>query len=472
MTKQATIASLQKQMETITNSVSSSMNSFRNQVTGMLGMSHGGKRSIYDVYGYPKTLSGDDGFKRMYQYSRRQGIANRITFGMAKSCWRDGFKIVQKNGEDKETDVLQDAMDALERAGFNRKIERADILNRIGRASVLFVGIPDGLEPSEPVGKVVSGEKNLELLYFTPYAYDGIQITKQEEDSKSPRYGLPKLYTLSRTSIDDNSKDVNYNSIVVHWSRVIHLNENALESDIEGMGALEPVFNDILNLDKVCGGSAEAYFRNAKGKTAYEIDPKATVGGFDKKAFDEGVEKYTNNFQDHTVALGTKVYTLDTPHHSPLDTVRVIMWIISGYSGIPIRVLTGEGGGQTTGSEDQLAYNHLVNDRQNLFCSAAVEDLLKILESAGMITLPEQYDIRFIPQEAATEKEVADIGKTKAETIASIIKSKSEVGGDNIDVEKALKVCGIDDEITDGELSEFKDEADLNDDGTEIGENE
>ena len=266
MTKKATIASLQEEIANITNSMTGAMSSFRNQVTGLLGLSHNGKRDLYDVYGYPKSLAGDKGFALMYQYSRREGISNRITWGMAKSCWRDGFNVVVKGDDDIETEVLSDQIEAIERAGFNRKIEQADILNRIGRFSVLFVGVPDGREPHEEIGPVSGGESNLDLLYFVPFAYDGIVIDNLVQDTTSPRYGLPEFYTLMKSPSESSEKAAEMKSIRAHWSRVIHLNENALDSEIEGMGALEPVFNRILDIDKACGGSSEAYFRNAKGK--------------------------------------------------------------------------------------------------------------------------------------------------------------------------------------------------------------
>ena len=468
MTKKTTIASLQEQVNSIHNSMTGAMSSFRNQVAGLLGMSHGGKRDLYDVYGYPKSLSGDSGFAKMYQYSRREGIANRITWGMAKACWRDGFKIVDVDDEGIEHELLKDQVEALERSGFNAKIERADILNRIGRMSVLFVGIPDGREPYEEVGPVAGGEYSLELLYFSPYAYDGIQISKTVEDPKDPRFGLPEIYTLSRTALDDNEKDASYSTIKAHWTRVIHLNENALESDIEGMGALEPVFNNILNIDKTCGGSSEAYFRNAKGKIAYEMDKDAAnMSKTSKGEVEEGIQKYTNNFQDHTVAVGSTVKTLPTPHASPLDTVKVNLWGITAQTGLHVRVLTGEGGGQLAGSEDRVALNNIIDDRQRSFCSyQCVEPFLRMLERAKMLKLPERYDIIFPVRQASTEKELTDIGKVKADTIKAIADAKTTMGGDNIDTAKAMKACGIEEDITDGEPTGF-DDSDLEDDGSE-----
>lgn len=430
------------------NTQMSTMRAQASRVGAMLGLSHNGKRNLYTIYGYDDSLGGTGGFDKMYRYSRREGIANRITWGMAKSSWRDGFEIF--TGPEKEAkQILQDEITALAKAGLHRKIERADILNRIGRFSVLFVGVPDGRDPKDEIGKVAGNpDAILDKLYFVPYAYDGVEIHQQVSDATDPRFGLPELYQLQRISRGDTEKDRTASAIIVHWSRVIHLNENALDSDIEGMGALEPIFNRILDLDKTCGGSAEAYFRNAKGKIAYEIDPKfASTILTDtkaKEAFQEGAEKYTNEYQDHTVAAGATIKTLDTTHDSPLDTVKVLLWSISGYSGIPLRVLTGEGAGQLAGSEDQLAYNQLTKDRQHLVCTPWLVRLFDILQAAGMLSnLPKTYEIRFPVQEAATASQRAETGNKVADTILKLASAKTQPGGDGLDLKSAYAEVGL-----------------------------
>lgn len=472
MTKKATIATLNEKhnnLESLYNGLLATVNqkfsTLRNRVGGLLGMSHDGKRNIYDIYGYPETLDGDAGFVMMKAQSGREGIANRITHGMAKSCWRDGFEVFESTEDDAEP-VLVDEINALQKSKFYQYLERADILNRIGRCSVLFVGVPDGADnPSEPLGKVTGGADMLDKLYFVPYAYDGITVGSQVSDVSDPRFGLPLTYTLQRRGTT-TGKDTEVKAITAHYSRVILMNENGLESDIEGMGAMEPVFNRILDLDKTCGGSAEAYFRNAKGKIGITVDKEFTAALTDKTtkdALQEGAEKFTNQWQDHLYTVGGQIAGIDTPHASPLDTVRVSLWVISGYTGIPMRILTGEGSGQLAGSEDQLAYNQLVNDRQHGPCLGWVVDLLEMLENAGMLKLPETYDIRFPPQDAATESQQVEIDNKKATTFNTIMQGASTMAGSGAKVTDALAAVGLSDiDYEEVDLEEIDD--DLEDD--------
>jgi len=416
------------------------------RIGAMLGVSQDGKRDVYDVYGYPADLGGDAGFQRMWQYSGRQGVANRITHGVPKSCWRDGFEL-RADPEDEKTIQAADELRALADRGLVRKLERADTLARIGRFSVLLVGIPDGRELHQPAGKAL-GSDPVKRVYFQPYAYDGVEILEYDNDTRSPRYGLPLLYQLQRTLRDSNDKDMGrVKSLRVHHSRVVHLVENALDSDIEGLGALEPVFNRILDLEKATGGASEAYFRNARGKTGYEIDPNFAADLLNdptlRAKFDEGAEKFTNEWQDHTVAAGAKVKSLPTPHYSPLDTVKVSLWEVSAYTGIPLRVLTGEGAGQLAGSEDQLAYNHLVADRQTLICVSWVQAVLQVLGGAGVLEYKPEWYVVFPPQQASTEAQEAEVGNKRADTLHKVMSATAMLGGDRVDLDSAFTSVGL-----------------------------
>ena len=108
MTNKATIASINKDVSSIRNFVTNQMSTLRYQIGSLLGISQGGKRNIYDIYGYPKSLDGEAGFADMYNYSRRQGIANRVTWGLAKRCWREGFEVYASSDKDAEQILIEE----------------------------------------------------------------------------------------------------------------------------------------------------------------------------------------------------------------------------------------------------------------------------------------------------------------------------------------------------------------------------
>jgi hypothetical protein len=429
------IKALQNQLNGLTSTLT-----LRDQIGGILGLSHGGERSTYDIYGYPAQYYFRDG----YRYARREGVANRVAFGVPASCWRGGF-IVKEGTPDEESDsILDDEINKLNLKQLFSRFERADVLNRMGAFSVLFVGVPDGLDFDQPIGSV-SGD-GFNSIYFRPFAYDGIEISKWNTDENSERYGMPELYQLEVMGRGDNEKSQQTQTIVAHYTRVIHLAENLLDNDVEGIPALEPIFNRILDIDKATGGAAEAYFRNARGKIAFEVDPEFSSSLMNdsaaKESFDKAGKAFTNNWQDQIVAVGSKINAITTPHQSPIDTVKVALWEISGNTGIPLRVLTGEGAGQLAGSEDRLAYNALICDRQSHVCAVWVRSLLDILSMANMIDLPQNYYVEFPLDEPSTAMDKALLNKTNAESLNLLATAKSSLAGDALKLDEIMADFG------------------------------
>ena len=415
---------------------------FRDMLSN-LGTSHGGKRSTYDVYGYPQRYDFIDGYNAI----RREGIASRIVKGVPRSCWRNGFEIKTGSKYEPGDTILADEINQLAQRGLFQYLERADILNRIGNFSVLFVGIGDGQDFSEPL-QTARGNA-AETIYFRAFAYDGVNVARYDLDPESERFGLPDVYQLEIRGRGDTEKTQQTKVIMAHHSRVVHLAENLLDNDVEGVPELEPVYNRILDIDKATGGAAEAYFRNARGKVAFEIDPEFSTSLLDdpaaKESFDEAGKKFTNDWQDQITAVGSKVSSIQTPHYSPLDTIKTALWSISGYTGMPIRILTGEGAGQYAGSEDRLTYNSLIQDRQDHTCSIWVTRLLEIFETAGLLTLPDEYIIDWPLDEPLNEMDRATLANTKADTLTKLTSAASSMGGDSINLESAMAALELDD---------------------------
>lgn len=419
------------------------ISTLRYQVQGLLGVSHDGERDLYDIYGYPKSLGGDGGYQLMRNAVRRIPLANRLTLGMARSCWRGGVEIYESKEEDAE-ELTNDDISNMLKTKLLAALEKADGLNRIGRFACLYIGVPDGLDPWMPLGKV-QGDK-WDQVYFMPYAYDGIQISDQDKNPQSPRYGLPEMYTVQRqVTSESGSKDTQINALKVHWSRIVHLNEQGLESNVEGTGYLEPIFNQLLDIQKASGGASEAYLRNARRLIAMEVAPEFAQGmdAASIQSFKDRSKKFTNRQEDQLIATGAKIHQMQSTHASPLDTVKVALWQIAGYSLHPLRVLTGEGSGQLAGNEDRLAMNAIIQDRQNVFCRGAFERVLEIFTNAGMISLPDGYEVRFPLQQAVTEMQEVDMISKKAQAFNAVASGLSGIGGDQFDGKSVMKEVGL-----------------------------
>ena len=432
---------LQLQVNQLTQAVSGSFSAVRDQLAQVLGKTHEGNRDLYREFGYKHNPS----FNEYYELATQNGFANRLVFGIPKSCWRDGFIVKQNANEDSE-EILTQEVEELNEKGLTRKLESAHILSRIGSFSCLFVGVPDGLDPKEPIGRVSGNAIN--SVYFKAFAYDGIQIYEQDQDPLSPRYGLPLYYQVQKMSRDNYSKDIVTNSIIVHHSRIVHMVDMPLDSEIEGIPYLKAIYNATVNLIKSGGGSAEALYRNIQRIIVTELPDNMQMPDENaRKNIDEATKEFTNKMKNFITSKG-KVHDIKPSIADPLNTFMVNLYEILAYSGVPLRVFTGEGGGQYAGQEDQLAYNSLIMDTQNLKCSQYALDTLKILGNAGVIKLTGSEVVEFNVQEASTEERKVEIANKQADTLNKLMDAASKPAGDDIKLnDELMRGFGLDVEL-------------------------
>lgn len=398
------------------------------------GMSPNGKRNYNELFGYGDQLDYQD-YKGMYE---RGGYANVIVSLFPKLCWRDIPEI--KVGDDV---ALKDELIALKKAGFFSAMEKADIANRIGRFSVLFIGVPDGMDPSLPIGSANKGD--FKGMYFNVYEEDGIEVVKYDTDPASPRFNLPELYTLQVLVNGDSKLQGNVTARTVHYSRVVHLAEGALSSRLEGVSSLKAPWNALIDKNKVRGSSAEAYYRNARQKLSLETANGAKSSGDTeaRKALKENVENFQNGFED-TLRLNNMTANMLQPGMvSPRDSFDVSTEDAAGTSGIPVRYLTTKAGGTVTGSEDKAALNGRVMDRQDQECTLWLLDALKIMDNAGILELPENAEVTWPVQSSLSEKEASESSKNKADAFKAVADGLSTVGADEVLAESAFKAVGL-----------------------------
>jgi hypothetical protein len=422
---------------------------------GLFGISPDGKRDYNTLFGYGTFLDYAD-YLAMY---KRGGIANTVVAKVAKSCWRDMPEI-----KDNDKNILEEQLLKLKKVKFFKAMERADILNRVGNFSVMLIGIPDGLQLDQPVGLVK--KDSFSSMYFNVYSYDGIEIIQFDNDPASPRFGLPVLYQLQTIDTDGSQrKQKQMISVIVHYTRIVHLAEGQLDSTIEGTPALEAPWNALIDKNKVRGSSAEAYYRNSRQKLALEAagESKVDTTPEARKILKENVENFQDGFEDVLRLNNMKANMLQPSMASPRDPFDIAVEEISGTTGIPVRILTGKGGGTLIGSEDKATWNALVKDRQDQECTIYLLDALAIMAGAGIIELPEDAEVEWPVQPSLNEKEASESTKNKAEAFKAVTEGLTNIGGDEVAAKSAFKEVGLEGiEIDDIDLSQGDDNLDKN----------
>jgi hypothetical protein len=317
------------------------------------GLRFGGKRDLYQVFGYEKTLTFDH---YLFKYTR-QNIAKRIVDAPPAATWRrepvisggtKGFDEAWKNFA-RDNSVYQ-------------VLDHVDRIAGIGRYGILLIGVDDGLKLEYPVKK---GKR--EILYMQPYTEGSAKILELDGDSSSPRFGLPTYYELQQfdpKQVPSIQKVAKTQPVKVHWSRVIHVAENTLEDRIFGTPRLEAVFNDLDDLLKVVGGASECYWLVGNRGLHVDVDKEMELGPDDEKALSDEIEEYQHELRRAIRTRGVKVTPLAGTPPDPRGAFAATIALISGTTKIPQRVLLGSEAGHLASDQDRTNWADSIAERQ------------------------------------------------------------------------------------------------------------
>ncbi len=333
----------------------------------MLGQTFGGSRDLYTVFGYKQNLTFDD-FLRRYN---RQGIATRIIDAPAQSTWIK--QPVIDGGSDKFNKAWEDH--ALKNDIWN-KFERVDRLSGLGTFAGLLMGFSGSNDLKAPVTSAT------EILYLQPYSEGSLKVSKLIEDSSDPRFGQPETYEVQIGGSDlkgiggitspSSTTPSKGRKIEVHWTRIIHVAERLLENNIYGTPRLAPIYNNLEDLDKIVGGSAEMFWLAGNRGLHINIDKDMEMDVEDEAALADEIEEYQHNLRRVLRTRGVDIDSLGSEIADPKGTFDVQVAMISAATGIPRRILLGSEAGQLASEQDRSNWSNRIAERQNDFAEPVI----------------------------------------------------------------------------------------------------
>ena len=380
----------------------------RANLAGSLGQQYGGDRELYEALGYKTTLTYVD-FATQYL---RQDIAKAIIDRPVKVTWSGPLSILET--DDKEESLLQKAWKELElRLKLKTKFIRLDKLTGLGSYGVLLFGFND-VKNIEGWKTPVNKKEGLELLYLKPLGQESAKINTWDKNPASERYGLPVLYDITLVDPDGNQGITQ-----VHYSRVIHVVEDTLESEVIGTPRLEGVFNRLMDLEKLIGGSAEMFWRGARPGYAGNVDPEHTMGAAEEAGLKAQIDEFEHNLRRLFINEGVELKALATQISDPAPHVDVQIQMISAVTGIPKRILSGTERGELSSAQDAAEWTSYVQSRREEFVTPhIIRPTVDLLMEYGI--LPESkngYAIEWQDLFAISEKDKVAIGKDRAEAL-------------------------------------------------------
>lgn len=266
-------------------------------------------------------------------------------------------------------------------------------MNQVGEASQSW----DGLDSLNPPQKETEAEA-LKLLFLRVFDESLVKIVQYNSNIASPRYGQPVMYELTFINPLEQAKGgvgLPLTTQRVHWTRVIHVADNLSASEIFGDPRMRTVWNRLIDLTKLYGGSAEMYWKGAFPGISLNIDPK--MGGdvqVDQDSIRDAMWKYTNSLQRWFALAGVSASSLSPQVVDPTQQINVQIEAICVKLAIPKRIFMGSERGELASSQDAGSWNDRLKGRQKSFITPRIViPFVDRLIQLGVLPEPEGYSV-------------------------------------------------------------------------------
>jgi len=385
---------------------------------------------LYDALGFPANIT----YRDYVDKYRRQDVANRIVNAPVDGSWSKAPAVYETTTS--ETQFEKDFKAIEQELDLFSNLHDLDVLATLGRYSILYLGLNDGVDPSIPATRASM------INYVTPIPEDRAEIQTWDNESTSPRYGAPLSYTITINA--DAAPSI---SQTVHYSRIIHVAENTLDNKVYGIPALEPVFNRLLGLEKLAGGSPEMYWRGARPGYVAQSSENMIITDSQVASLKTELDKFVNKMDRFIYAEGVDIQPLAQQVVSPTDHIDCQLKLICAATQIPLRILTGSERGELASSQDALGWLTYLETRrvavaEKLILRPAIDKFIEL----GLISAPvgDEYTVAWEPLVVTSEKEKAEIALIHMQAIKTWGES---IGGQDIyPPEFLLKQLGKSDE--------------------------
>lgn len=382
----------------------------RMNLASKLGVQYQGDRDMYQALGYP--LDSQLTFEVYLGRYLRQDIAKAVINRPVNATWQGPLELVET--DDAEETKFEKTWRKLNwELDIKSVLTRVDRLTGLGRYGVLLLGLNDVNDANGFRNPVREGARK--LLYLKPFSEKTARISSYEENPKNKRYGLPFMYDVQIADSASGRSEL----IQVHYSRVIHIVDNSLESEVFGTPRLQAIYNRLLDIDKVVGGDAEMFWRGARPGYQGIFDKDYTLTPEEEEKFQDQIDEYEHKLRRIIVNEGITLKELAQQIEDPKNHADVILTLISAETGIPKRILSGSERGELASTQDTGEWKTFVKTRREDHAEPRiVRPVVDRFIQLGILPKPmDEYNVDWADLFAISEKERVEIGKARANAL-------------------------------------------------------
>lgn len=157
---------------------------------------------------------------------------------------------------------------------------------------------------------------------------------------------------------------------------------------------MKKVFDYLLDLSKVAGGSAEMFWKGGFPGLSLETYPELLQNSnveMDPEKTKRQIENYMNGLQRYIATIGMTAKSLDVQIADPTPHLEVQLKLIATSLGIPWRVFVGSEAAQLASETDIRTWNRRVNHRRERYLSPyVILPTLRRLIDLGILPRPKK----------------------------------------------------------------------------------
>lgn len=366
------------------------------------GTSNTKRQRLYQEFGYPVDLCFED----FYRACRRNAVAGAAVSRMVDGCWED-FPDIYEGDKTKDA-TKQTQWDKRVNKLLKRcwkQIKGADRRNLVGRYSALLIQVKDSKQWRDPVDTVVVGQLEEKALVKLIPAWEAqIEPIEWDSDPESETFGDVTMYSFIELSVGNN-KDARPSRIInVHPDRVIILAEGSDDGSMtSGRSMLEEGFNKLLDLEKVSGGGAEGFLKNASRQLNFNFSSKTNFAQLARalgvteaelsNAMDDQVRRLNDSTDSAVMMQEGDASVLSVAVADPEPTWRTALNEFCATVPIPVKVLIGMQTGERASTEDAKDWVKTRMSRRNGFLTDVITDVVSRFWTLGIIPPAQNEEI-------------------------------------------------------------------------------
>jgi hypothetical protein len=386
-------------------------------------------RQISVECGYPATLDIHN-FRVMYD---RHGLAQRANDCLPNECWKRHPLLYETNKERKT--AFEKGWKTLTRTiPMWTIMHRADRLSGLGRYGIIVLGFDDCNSISQkPMSRPVDEARENKLVWAQVFPEDLAEVSQVDQSEFSPRCGHPTMYrvTVGETRAPGGQIVTHGKSVDVHWTRVVHVADGIDSSPIYGRERLRAVFDYLLDLRKVLGGSAEMFWKGAFPGFSLEMLPEYVGNPLDDELIKKEMDAYHNHLQRYLAFEGFKVNPIAPQVADPTPQVTQLINAICATLEIPVRIFMGSESGHLASTQDTGNFNGRVMGRRQLYVEPSIirptiDRLIQYKAIPSPRNADKDYIIEWPDLNTVSEKDRADIALKAAQTLMQYVTSGAE----------------------------------------------